>query len=911
MILFLTALFVCPVQADETQIVNIRHWAAPDHTRIVIDATENPTYEMEKEAQKLTLTIDEATASRTLKRILRLKKPGIDRIVVTPLPEESQVRVELFLTEHTETKVFKLQRIEEKPFRIVVDIILPDVEKKETEERSRAKVSLKKKIVVIDPGHGGDDPGAVGKMGTYEKNVVLALSRKIRDTLNKKDGYRAFLTRDGDYYVAFKKRLKIAREYQADLFMSIHADAEKTRTAAGTSVYALSLKSASSEAARILARNENLADIVGGVANGEVIKEESDPIILSMVQNNTMNVSKTLGSTLLRNIGAIHRIKFTAVQEAPFMVLKLPEIPSVLIETAYISNPRDEKLLRSPKFQKELAETIARSAVDFLEHTPGSTSPAILVKKNDTPKAGDPKADAGKAEPKKTEEPKAEKPQADQEKAKSPAVDSPDDDAKPVAKKTRTVIYTVKPGNSLDRIARRYGVTVDAIVEANDLKANAALYVNRKLKIPVPVAEETPAKTEKAGSQGASAKSTAAKKTAKPAPFVLYKVKSGETLDTIAKKNGTTLAVLLKMNDMKMTSPLLAGKKIKVPAAAVEEASEEAAAETKKETPAKKKGAVEKAAKTPAKEAVASYTVKKGETLEIIAKKNGTTIAALLKLNNMKAKAPLLAGKKIKVPAAAVKEESEEAAPQTSKETPVRKKEAVEKAAKTPAKETVAYHTVKKGETLEIIARKNGTTIPALQKLNNMKAKSPLLAGKKIKVPAAAEDVAEETTLETKKAATAKKKEPAEKTATTPEEIEKAIDARKDGGVEPKGKADAAKKSGEAEPKGKAIVYVVKKNDTLDGIAKKNKVPLQTLMKINGIEKGESLQAGRKIKLGARNGSSSVATKVYVVKKGETLDIIARRHKTTIAALQELNGSKKLTPLLADQRLKVPVRKAQ
>lgn len=159
--------------------------------------------------------------------------------------------------------VFKLKKFLEKPDRVVIDIGLPDVEKREREERQQIKTSRKDKIVIIDPGHGGDDPGAVGKGGTYEKTVVLDIGRRIRDILNGAGGFRAFLTRDEDYYVSFKKRLRIAREYGADLFLSVHADAARNRDARGSSVYCLSMGGASSEAARLLARKENLADIIG------------------------------------------------------------------------------------------------------------------------------------------------------------------------------------------------------------------------------------------------------------------------------------------------------------------------------------------------------------------------------------------------------------------------------------------------------------------------------------------------------------------------------------------------------------------------------------------------------------------------------------------------------------------------
>lgn len=678
MVLVSLLVLTLPVQgAEQTRIVNIRHWAAPDHTRIVIDTTEDPSFQVEKDSKKISIDLEDAAYSKTLNRHFQLKKPGIDRVIVTPRPD-NHVLIELFLTEHTETKIFKLQKVEEKPYRIVVDIELPEVEKKETEERERVKIVLKKKIIVIDPGHGGDDPGAVGRQGTYEKNVVLSISRRIREILNKKEGYRAFLTRDSDYYVPFKKRLKIAREYHADLFMSIHADAEKSRSAAGASVYSLSLRSASSEAARILARNENLADIVGGVANGEATKDASDPIILNMFQTNTMNSSKTFGGLLLRNISAVNRIKFATVQEAPFMVLKLPEVPSVLVETAFISNPREEKMLRNATFQKEIAETIADSAVEFLEQAPGEIP--VLAK-------------AKAEEPSKNESEKV----TDQ-KASPRAVPSPQ---MPLKKKSLVIVYTVKKGDFLERIARKYGTTVAAITELNDIKTKKPLYVNRKLKIPVSFEDETSAPLKKIdpGKKPETfekkKKLEYSKKEEEKSPSTLYTVKKGESLDIIARKNGTTLAVLLEMNDMKIKDPLYAGRKVKIPASAKEETTETREEEKGRET----------------KEAISGkrpsvYVVKKNDTLEGIAKKHGISLQALLRLNKIKIGDSLHAGRTIRL------------------SEPIRDDKAANK-----------FYIVKKGDTLETIARKNKTTIAGLRKLNGKKKLSPLYVDQKLEIP--------------------------------------------------------------------------------------------------------------------------------------------------------------------------------
>ena len=392
-IVFIFVLLAAIFHADRVfalaDILNIRHWAAPDHTRVVIDVSDDVSYSVDEADGKLYINLKETGVREDFPHELILNKPGIDTIMITSLPG-GIIRVELSLGENVETKVFKQKKFQDKPDRIVIDIEFPEVEKQESKKREEEKVLTKNRIIVIDPGHGGDDPGAVGKQKTKEKRVVLEISRKLRDILNKKKGYRAFLTRDGDYYVPFKKRLKIAREYGADLFVSIHADAFRQRGARGSSVYCLSLRGASSEAAKLLARNENMADIIGGSPNGEN-SDESDPIILNMFQTNTINSSKTFGSCVLRHLDGVSKVKYGGkVQEAPFIVLKLPEIPSVLIETAYISNPGEEKLLGSSRFQTEIAKAIAASVTEFLPVQSGqepSTARIAAKKKEESEEA--------------------------------------------------------------------------------------------------------------------------------------------------------------------------------------------------------------------------------------------------------------------------------------------------------------------------------------------------------------------------------------------------------------------------------------------------------------------------------------------------------------------------------------------
>jgi N-acetylmuramoyl-L-alanine amidase len=445
----------CALAAN--QILNIRHWVAPDHTRVVIDTNEDVSFTVEKREGVIVVDLEDTSLPSHLPRIIVLKKPGLEGIALSSR-HPSGVRVELSLPASVQSTVFKLKKFQDKPYRVVVDIILPDAAKQESEARERVKITGKARVVVIDPGHGGDAPGAVGKQGTFEKNVVMAISKKLRDILNGKEGYRAFLTRDDDYYLSFNKRLMIAREYGADLFMSIHADAAKNREAYGSSVYCISTGAASSEAAKILAKNENLADVVGGVPNGEG-GDVSHPIILDMFQTHTINRSKTFGGMLLKELRGTNRLKFMTVQEAPFRVLMLPEVPSILVETAYISNEKEEKLLRSDRFQARIAEGMARSVVEFLPPIPPANV-TISVGKNEESKSQDPSVGEEKGIVKRTVAVKRD----------------------PTSKSETT--YRVKRGDTLGAIAAKYGTTIRVLMELNDLKRPNPLYIGRKLVLP-------------------------------------------------------------------------------------------------------------------------------------------------------------------------------------------------------------------------------------------------------------------------------------------------------------------------------------------------------------------------------------------------------------------------------------------
>jgi N-acetylmuramoyl-L-alanine amidase len=228
-------------------------------------------------------------------------------------------------------------------------------------------------IVALDPGHGGEDPGAVGPTGLREKDVVLSVALALRDRLNAVPGMRVMLTRDGDFFVPLAERVRKARRVQADLFVSIHADAFVRREARGASVFALSTRGATSSAARWMAERENAADRVGGV-NVAGLKSTADrQLLATMADMSTtaqINDSLKLGAEVLQRIGRVGRLHKRQVEQAGFAVLKAPDIPSILVETAFISNPEEERRLRDPAFRADLVQALAEGIKRYFERNP-------------------------------------------------------------------------------------------------------------------------------------------------------------------------------------------------------------------------------------------------------------------------------------------------------------------------------------------------------------------------------------------------------------------------------------------------------------------------------------------------------------------------------------------------------------
>jgi N-acetylmuramoyl-L-alanine amidase len=249
-----------------------------------------------------------------------------------------------------------------------VDNKAPEVH---TSKKSGKPVVDRLITITLDPGHGGEDPGAVGKGGSYEKNVTLAVAKRLKARIDAEPNMRAVLTRDSDFFVPLQMRVQKARRVQSDLFLSIHADAWIKPDARGSSVFVLSERGASSTQARLLAQRENEADLVGGVNLGakDLFLART---LLDLSQTATINDSLKLGKYLLGELGGVNTLHKNHVEQASFAVLKAPDIPSALIETAFISNPEEERRLNDDAYQDKLADAIVRGVRQyFIKHPPG------------------------------------------------------------------------------------------------------------------------------------------------------------------------------------------------------------------------------------------------------------------------------------------------------------------------------------------------------------------------------------------------------------------------------------------------------------------------------------------------------------------------------------------------------------
>jgi N-acetylmuramoyl-L-alanine amidase len=388
LVLSLLAIIVFPFSSSlaatsHTATVNgVRMWASPDGTRLVFDISGPIQHNIFMLRHPDRVVLD-------LQNTQLLKQPegldfssGLVKGLRSGERNDNDLRMVLDLRARVQPKSFLLKPNQQYGNRLVIDLEDINAKQKQTIKRSlpdQNKGTPRDIIIAIDAGHGGEDPGASGPHGTHEKDVVLAIARDLRNLVSKERGMRPVMIRKGDYFVGLKERRKKARELKADLFVSIHADAFRNGRARGASVYALSQGSATSEAAKWLAQNENNSDLIGGVS----LDDKDDllgSVLLDLSRNASIAASLDVGSDVLHNLRTVGRIHKNRVEQAGFAVLKAPDIPSILVETGYISNRHEERLLRSKRHQQRLAKAILKGIKQYFAH---SAPPGTLLARSE------------------------------------------------------------------------------------------------------------------------------------------------------------------------------------------------------------------------------------------------------------------------------------------------------------------------------------------------------------------------------------------------------------------------------------------------------------------------------------------------------------------------------------------------
>ncbi len=376
-----------PGAARPVALSGLRSWSSPASTRVVFDfsahvTTVAPDSGLGREVV-VSLPGESVTRGTNVPRSLDVRDGVVDSVSVELLEEGT--RLHLWFKDSTQFKVFPLVSEGTSPYRLVVDVARQGAAA--AEERRLSGIAASKKpervrVVAFHAGHGGEDTGAKGPGRVLEKAVTLAVARALVDDLNAVPGIRAVLTRDGDYFIPLRERYRTAERMKADLFISIHANSSKRRgSGSGSEVYFLSLRGASDQADADLADRENAADLVGGVpAQAE---DDLVNILYDVKRASALQQSQLLAESLLDHIASSRRLESRGVKQAGFVVLKSVEFPSVLVETAFINNPTEARLLKNPEFQEQMARQLTegvrvyfqRAGIGLLSpDTPGSGS---------------------------------------------------------------------------------------------------------------------------------------------------------------------------------------------------------------------------------------------------------------------------------------------------------------------------------------------------------------------------------------------------------------------------------------------------------------------------------------------------------------------------------------------------------
>ena len=428
-ILSLTLLLTPAAAMAEVVVEAIRTWQGPEHTRVVFDLSEPVRHELFVLDDPDRAVVDLANTQLSDELVDGIRGEGPIERVRTGQRDDG-VRIVFDLDRALKAEGFAVAPNSQYGDRLVVDLLTGEGS---TEgllvQRERERTPVKTSngtprgdfVVAIDAGHGGEDPGAIGAAGTYEKDIVLSVAKRLARRVDAVDGLRPVLIRDGDYYVGLRDRTRKARAANADLFVSLHADAFTDRRVKGSSVFVLSRNGASSEMARMLARSENAADRIGGVSLGDKDPQVAS-VLVDLSRAHTVEESLAFGKVVKSELSAVGDVHGKGVEQAGFAVLKSLDMPSVLVELAFLSNPEEERRLKSADYQRQLAGGILNGIREYA----GSERPDLRLAGGE---------------------------------------------------------YTVERGDTLSEIAARHSVSVQSLRSVNNLPGNQ-LHAGRTLQLP-------------------------------------------------------------------------------------------------------------------------------------------------------------------------------------------------------------------------------------------------------------------------------------------------------------------------------------------------------------------------------------------------------------------------------------------
>jgi len=466
LVLLLAVFLSTWLQAAE-QIDSVRIWPSPDSTRVVFDLTGKAQYRLLTQQQNVVQLEISNINSPSLGKMSG-QSDLIKDIRVQRLPSGRGILLQVELNRPAREKAFSLPPLDRYGHRLVLDLADPQAEQAiaATPAPRQQRAGGREIVIAIDAGHGGHDPGAIGPKGTYEKHVTLAISERLMKLINNEPGFKAVMTRTSDYYIYPSKRPDVARSKQADLLVSIHADAVENRKAHGGSVWVLSLRRATTEVGRMLEKTEQHSELLGGVA--EVIKDSANErylaqTVLDLSMNHSMTTGFEVAKQVLAEMSKVTHLHKKEPQAASLGVLKAPDIPSILIETGYISNPNEEQKLKSASHQQKLATAVFRALKRHFEQSPPADS-WLAQRKGQMPVRS--QASDNRTTPNRSAQPQ-------QIAAKQQSTESI----------VNPRIHVVKRGESLSGLAKRYAVPMSVLRSYNKLTTDN-IKIGQVLRIP-------------------------------------------------------------------------------------------------------------------------------------------------------------------------------------------------------------------------------------------------------------------------------------------------------------------------------------------------------------------------------------------------------------------------------------------